>query len=1170
VAVVATDPTAVDPTDVQSLGGQVETTAGRLVSVSVPSGAVDDLRAIEWVESARLAPVSRPTALSEGVRVTRAARVHDTGVTGENVTVGVLDRGFDTSNANVSRGLIEARTFNTDLASGADHGTAVAETVAETAPDAGLYLAAFEGPAGFGNAVDYLRGQDVDVIVAGVSWLYEPSDGTGGISRVAGDAVADGIVWVNPAGNYGRSHWEGRFSDPGDDGNTFHNFAPNDEVNNLRDPDGGPDDFRFEPGDRVHVVLEWDDWPSAYADGTTWRQQSADLDLYLYRFEDGTETVVASSRRSHAEFGVPIEEIQYEVSENGSYGVAVANNSSRPVGVDTELYTLKTRDPEYSDQSGSLLGPATREEVTTVGATAHTDGDLRRYSSQGPTDDGRRGVDVVAPDGTASDVYAGGFKGTSAAAAHVAGIAALLKGANRSATPAAIDDRLKTSATDLLSGVFDGPDRATGYGNVSALEAIRPYLSVSGRLRDATGTPIDGRVSLRAANGTTIATVGTDSDGAFDLPTGAAPGTVTVDPNDGAGVTLGDGVPDVYTLGRLSEPVERRQGEIELPDGSPVRVRVVTDQGVPVRNATVTVVHRSPTDPAVGTARNATAERTLRTNASGVALVGGDGPAGVDAAGDVQVRVDLPDGSTLTRSRTVTSPWNLTVTTGTSSNISVVNLSAPDRVDRTATANVSVTLANDGGRVDDRTQVALRIDADGDGALEADEEVAVTTVEVPAESTRTATLQFTPDLPPGRYDLGVRVGGTVSPFGRSVTVETTGPYVRVSSLSGPREVVAGDRPAIDARLENAGKSSAVQLIDLRVDADGDGVLENSETVDGTSVRLMPNESRNVTLVANTSGLATDDYRYGVVSANTSATDVMRVRQPANLSVELDVAGTVARGDRLTANLTVTNAGGLTWDGPVELRLDTDGDGRSLPNETVASELLLLDPGETTSVELAAPTDGLALRSYRVEAVAADETVEGNVTVEPAPPNFTVEYFGPPGRINRTDSRRVLVGLENQGGIRGRPWAVELWLDRNHDGRFVESERLDAVLIAPGRGIDQLVRLRMNVTGLDERYYTVAVTAPNVTRTARVPAGDPAPFPYGIPGGSTDRPPTDVDDDGLVEDLDGDGRFTFVDIVEFAFADFATINRDDAMRSRLDFSGDDRVSFVDVVDLVFEL
>lgn len=84
----------------------------------------------------------------------------------------------------------------------------------------------------------------------------------------------------------------------------------------------------------------------------------------------------------------------------------------------------------------------------------------------------------------------------------------------------------------------------------------------------------------------------------------------------------------------------------------------------------------------------------------------------------------------------------------------------------------------------------------------------------------------------------------------------------------------------------------------------------------------------------------------------------------------------------------------------------------------------------------------------------------------------------------------------------------------------------------------------------------------------------SPFPDGIPGGTTDRPPGDVDGDGLYEDLDGDGTFDFVDVVEFVFAiqraDYGASGVSDAQVEALDYEDDGRVTFVDAIDLVFEL
>jgi hypothetical protein len=80
------------------------------------------------------------------------------------------------------------------------------------------------------------------------------------------------------------------------------------------------------------------------------------------------------------------------------------------------------------------------------------------------------------------------------------------------------------------------------------------------------------------------------------------------------------------------------------------------------------------------------------------------------------------------------------------------------------------------------------------------------------------------------------------------------------------------------------------------------------------------------------------------------------------------------------------------------------------------------------------------------------------------------------------------------------------------------------------------------------------------------------FENGIPASSASRAPIDIDGDGRLEDMNGDGRFNFVDVVEFVFSvqrgDYSDLSP--AQIDALDHTEDGRVSFVDVIDLVFEL
>jgi hypothetical protein len=103
-----------------------------------------------------------------------------------------------------------------------------------------------------------------------------------------------------------------------------------------------------------------------------------------------------------------------------------------------------------------------------VGAVDHDTRRLRGYSSQGPTVDGRLKPDVVAPDGVSTDAGCC-FHGTSAAAPHAAGVAALALSANATLSPDALRTALRRTTTTVRDGE---PVPATGWGLVNATGAV--------------------------------------------------------------------------------------------------------------------------------------------------------------------------------------------------------------------------------------------------------------------------------------------------------------------------------------------------------------------------------------------------------------------------------------------------------------------------------------------------------------------------------------------------------------------------------------------------------------------------------------------------------------------------------------------------------------------------
>jgi PKD repeat protein len=76
-----------------------------------------------------------------------------------------------------------------------------------------------------------------------------------------------------------------------------------------------------------------------------------------------------------------------------------------------------------------------------------------------------------------------------------------------------------------------------------------------------------------------------------------------------------------------------------------------------------------------------------------------------------------------------------------------------------------------------------------------------------------------------------------------------------------------------------------------------------------------------------------------------------------------------------------------------------------------------------------------------------------------------------------------------------------------------------------------------------------------------------PFSNSIPGADAEGPPTDIDDDGKFEDVNGDNRYTFDDVIALAFVDTEKLTNQ--QRDALDFDHDGNIDFDDVVELAFE-
>ena len=475
---------SIDTSSLAALGGRVLAQSKSLMRVSVPASsllAVSELPEVRFVRKPHR-PRSQVT-ISEGVSRIGALANHSAGVKGQGVKVGIIDSGFKRADQlgldMPARSRLRGHDFTGEgLYAGEDsHGTACAEIIHDVAPEAELYLYKIRDLLDFENAKDRAIRDDIDVISHSGSFLDGFGDGRGFSCGIVNDAANKGILWVNSAGNYAKAHYSGVWSDTDRDPNGWHNFARGDELLS----------FEAEEGDEISVSLTWNDFPITYQD----------YDLYLY-FEDSSgdlREVAESINVQDSSGGSPEEWIEYEAQESGTYGIAVFS-------IGTQSRRLKIWSShgfkEYLVAENSIGIPADARGAMSVGAIYHRNwnaGRIDDYSSRGPTTDGRIKPELVAPTGVSTVSHAPYiFSGTSFAAPHIAGAAALIKSANPSYSRRQLWNALVAATVDIGSR---GRDNDSGYGKL-----VLPIMRVS-----ANTSPRISRVSPQNPRTNAVVTI---------------------------------------------------------------------------------------------------------------------------------------------------------------------------------------------------------------------------------------------------------------------------------------------------------------------------------------------------------------------------------------------------------------------------------------------------------------------------------------------------------------------------------------------------------------------------------------------------------------------------------------------------------------------------------------
>jgi hypothetical protein len=499
--------------DIASANGLVldQSVQGGMIRASLPLGAIETVAAnddVKGIQSAAQARTNAGSLTSQGYISHTANQVINMGVNGAGVTVGVLSDSASAARiaALIASGDLPATTFvlpgQQGPSNGSDEGTAIMEIVHDMAPGANLIFAtAFNGVTSFANNILALQAAGAKVIVDDVTYFNEGAFQDGPIAQAVNQVTTNGAIYFSSAGNSGSltfgtsGTWEGDFLPNGAVGapipelGTVHNFGTV----------ASPQNFDVLTVTSSIISLKWSDPLGA---------STNDYDLFIL---DSTGTAVKGfSVSSQTGTQDPYEVIRLGIncgtSSARGYCPAVGDRivvvlftgQPRALRIDTNRGQLSI--PTAGSTFGHNAGASTVSTAATYWNSARTGtrpftgaaNPNEFFSSDGPrkiffNPNGTAitpnnflfstggGITLQKPDIAAADGVSVRtpnflpFFGTSAAAPHAAGIAALILSARPDWTPAQVLNAMKSTALDSME---PGIDRDSGAGIAMAYAAV--------------------------------------------------------------------------------------------------------------------------------------------------------------------------------------------------------------------------------------------------------------------------------------------------------------------------------------------------------------------------------------------------------------------------------------------------------------------------------------------------------------------------------------------------------------------------------------------------------------------------------------------------------------------------------------------------------------------------
>ena len=463
---------------------------------------VNNLEALTSLDAVRLIRTVSPPVVytgsvtSEGDAIHRAYNVRSQyGKNGSGLKVGIISDGVDHWRDSVRTGDLPSNVIVLSNSEGGDEGTAMLEIVNDLAPGAQLYFHdCGANKVAFNSAIDKLVAAGCKVICDDIGWLTEPTFEDGAVARhVASVLEQNDIVYVSSAGNEATNHYRGMYYN---DGSNSHDFS------------SGTSQYKrlyldIRPGESGEIVLKWDDPYGA---------SSNDYDLYIK--DRNTNLTLFKSYTIQDGSGDPLEFIRFQNNGYSTIQCYVSVNNYRGQAATKTIDVMIYEGKRYSNNMNpaySIFGHPAVPKVLAVGAIdVPNPSQIADYSSQGPvtiqypSPEKRNKPDICGIAGvkiTGAGGFSNPFYGTSAAAPHVAAIAALIWSESPAKTAEDIRSALKSPAVDLGDAGFD---YVYGNGRVDALSAYLMLTGGGGGGGQVTSVNLVSDKSSPQAAGTTV------------------------------------------------------------------------------------------------------------------------------------------------------------------------------------------------------------------------------------------------------------------------------------------------------------------------------------------------------------------------------------------------------------------------------------------------------------------------------------------------------------------------------------------------------------------------------------------------------------------------------------------------------------------------------------------